>query len=419
MPPADANADADEWRRQASLFAACFAKRGFDLAHPFSVDAFNKGLRERHDANARTAAEKGKDPPPPTPPFLPTRPGGASTTTVALLVGNTGASFWPCFLRWLTANNDPTQDFPPDPLDAFVVEAVSDAVAEATGCGAAANTETSLSSCPSLPPPLDVRFSHVMRPPDRFVDVLRAAAGSGMAYFSLAAHLCAHTVAGPYFSLRAVVVLDAAVEAEAEGDADDTSAAMFAPDAEVERLMALSADAADAAAWPYASPSSSSAAASTSAAAAVQEQWLQTYGRVLPWRQRHRDPGTVVSRADERRVGEMYTALFSAAAGGKKEEKEDEQQQKKEQEDERMRRGEAAAGRDKPWKAREAWRAWADARHALGGDRVAERWRFSEAQLRYHYTRDRDLLRGEVERVRREQQQQQQQQQHDGGGGGG
>jgi hypothetical protein len=445
----DAANDARSWRDQAATYAACFAKRGFDLAHPFSVDAFNEGLQERHEAaaaaHAAAAAEKGEDvpPPPPPPPFLPTVPG--SGNTVALLIGNTGACFWECFLRWLadtysgghySREEDDSSDssaaaarsrrvaatsLPSDPLDAYVEAAARDAVAEASSC-----------SSSSAVPPLDVRFSHVMRPPHRFVDVLRAAAGSGMAFFSLAAHLCAHPVAGPYFSLRCVVVLDAVeeqeeeeaakeeeeAEAAEEGKQGEDDVRVFAADGDVERLMALSANAAAEAA--SAAARSSPRSSSSVAADAVAEQWLRTYGRVLPSRQRARAPATVVSAEEEARVGKMYAALFSRAAAAAAAAAEGAGEREPaasisaaapaaaEDGDGAVtcsnsaalvRRGEAAAGRDKPWKREEAWRGWAEARAALGGDRVAPRWRFSEAQTHYHYTRDREGLRREVERV--------------------
>jgi hypothetical protein len=406
---ADATADADadaphssssSWRPKAASLAASFASRGFDLAHPFSVAAFNRGLSERHEAAVAAAAAKG-DPPPPPPPFLPT---GTRKDPPALLVGNTGAVFWESFLRWTCrgSEGEPTAadaadadaasvaaslivaSLPPDPLDSFVEAAVKEALDEA----------------PISPQPLDVRFSHVVRPRDRFVDVLRAAAGSGMAYFSIAAHLCAHPTAGPFFSLRAVIVLDAeAADDDAEEGEEDASSpsSSAANDADVERLMEASARAAEAA-WGAAGVSSTAAKSAAEARDAVRALWLKAYGALALSNQRPRDTSPF-SAEDEERVAAMYRALFAAmapAAAKAETAKTNAKDEKKGEEGHERYR--AAAKEKRPWRE-EAWRGWAEARAALGGDKVAPRWRFSEAQIHYHYTRDRKGLQRELERV--------------------
>jgi hypothetical protein len=52
-----------------------------------------------------------------------------------------------------------------------------------------------------------IRFSHHTEP-GKFVNMMRAAQLSGLAYYSSTTHLCMHPVYGPWFALRAVAVFN-------------------------------------------------------------------------------------------------------------------------------------------------------------------------------------------------------------------
>lgn len=79
------------------------------------------------------------------------------------------------------------------PLDRFVGTCVRNAVEAA--CSAAGGVQH------------HVRLSSDTGP--LFVDMLRAAKASGLAYLDPTLHLCVHPLHGPWIALRAVVVLDA------------------------------------------------------------------------------------------------------------------------------------------------------------------------------------------------------------------
>jgi hypothetical protein len=180
------------------------AQWGLDIVHPFTPQLFN----------AHCPADNA----------LPTF-GRASTA--ALLVGNS-KQLWDPFLRHLAAH--PEQLTAANPLDDYVQTAL---VASLADCGLALVPEVRPSSCSkeashtaSNPNNTStwqqhqhqhqqqegagirchVRYSHFSGA--LFVNVLRVAELSRLAYYSPVTHLCLHPTFGPWFALRAVIILD-------------------------------------------------------------------------------------------------------------------------------------------------------------------------------------------------------------------
>lgn len=138
---------------------------GLDLVAPFHAAAYNRAAPSM---------------PLPTP---------AGPRTLALLVGNSRA-LWAPFLAWYAAD---ARRADPDPIDRYVAEALAAAV---------------------LPfgPGVDVRRDP--EPAPRRVALQIAAEVAGLAWRSPAG-LSIHPVLGPWFALRAAVVLPVAVDVPA------------------------------------------------------------------------------------------------------------------------------------------------------------------------------------------------------------
>lgn len=132
-------------------------ERGLDLCAPLAV--------EDHDALAPSLAIA---------PAL----GWGRARTLAVVVGNTRA-LWP---RFQAAHRDE-----PDPLDAYVARAVTEAI-EIAAPGAACT----------------VRWAHHV---PATVAIQRAAVAAGLAWLS-PSHLCVHPVHGPWIALRALIAFD-------------------------------------------------------------------------------------------------------------------------------------------------------------------------------------------------------------------
>jgi methylmalonic aciduria homocystinuria type C protein len=190
---------------------------GLDIVHPFTPQLFN----------AHCPADNA----------LPTF---GRTTTAALLVGNS-RQLWDPFLRHLAAH--PEQLEAANPLDDYIQTAMAASLA---ACGltlvpesphhtTSCSTAPQAGSCPPAPSTSSsawqhqhqdhqqqqqqqqqqqgvagtrchVRYSHSSGA--LFVNVLRVAELSRLAYYSPVTHLCLHPVHGPWFALRAVVLLD-------------------------------------------------------------------------------------------------------------------------------------------------------------------------------------------------------------------
>lgn len=106
---------------------------------------------------------------------------------LGFVLGNTKA-LWEPFLRWL--KESPARVDQNDPLDAYVESTVQQLI-----------SHISAQYCPCT-----ARFSHCFGP--LFVDMLTAAEISGLAFHDDQTHLCVHPKFGPWFALRAVLVLD-------------------------------------------------------------------------------------------------------------------------------------------------------------------------------------------------------------------
>ncbi|MDG2305740.1 MAG: hypothetical protein P8R42_14075 [Candidatus Binatia bacterium] len=153
---------AASWRHVTQNLGSGLRSRGLDLVHPFRVSWYD-------DAVAREDR-------------LPWAGGGES---LALLVGNTRA-FWSTFLQEM--EREPDRPDVSDPLDRWM-------------------ERTLVEETRSLDLGHEVVFSH--EPPPRRLPMQRLAMHVGFAPLS-AGQLLAHPEYGPWFALRAVVIVDVA-----------------------------------------------------------------------------------------------------------------------------------------------------------------------------------------------------------------
>ena len=157
------------WYVQPPLFGAVRAfvqdceRAGLDLAWPFSLERYNASASPREQL-----------------------PNFGRVETQALLLGNTRA-LWPTFLRAIAQDTQLART--EHPLDDYVVRQVESARAR-------------------LPYATHVEFSHVVRP--RALPFQRLAELAGFARRS-PSQLNVHHEYGPWFALRAVLVLDCEV----------------------------------------------------------------------------------------------------------------------------------------------------------------------------------------------------------------
>jgi cyanocobalamin reductase (cyanide-eliminating) / alkylcobalamin dealkylase len=149
------------WQELLASFEPACRTVGLDLVHPFAVADYNARVDQ---ADRLDCFE---------------RPRG-----LGLLVGNTRA-LWPVFSQ--AYRQDPLLRGSTDPLDSYVSSRVERAIASAT----------TLPHCSY--------FSHVTSP--RALPIQRLADAVGFACLS-PSHLAIHPLHGPWFSLRAVVLVD-------------------------------------------------------------------------------------------------------------------------------------------------------------------------------------------------------------------
>ncbi len=144
-------------KRSIQELVLALQKQGFEIVHPFDPSVYNSlvGLNHRFELN--------------------------SSSMLGLLVGNT-RSLWPKFLEALAGGLDPSQS--ENPFDDFVESEILAAV------GAL---------------PIRIRFSH--KPAPFHIAFQRLAHGSGLAFLNKA-HLCIHPKYGPWFSLRAALLIE-------------------------------------------------------------------------------------------------------------------------------------------------------------------------------------------------------------------
>lgn len=201
------------WPLWIDSLSSDLAAGGLDIIHPFQVQVFNQ----------KSPAEN-------------TLPEFVRASTLGVLIGNS-CKLWPHFIAALASNpEDLTAD---DPLDHYVERVVQGAISKVTvyGDSGEADIETwmttppahrgphgidncccSVTCCPTSTQnsPMrkgaagglanEVRFSHSVGA--KFVNMLRVAQLSGLAYYSSTTHLCMHPLYGPWFALRAVAVFD-------------------------------------------------------------------------------------------------------------------------------------------------------------------------------------------------------------------
>ncbi len=150
-----------EWQEITSRVEAACAPNGFDLVHPFAVSRYNAGAVEtaRLDCFNRSDA-------------------------LGLLIGNT-RQLWPAFTH--AFQTDATLASGGNPLDTYVTMRLTRLLTEATQH------------------PTRIVFSHVTTP--RAFPIQRLAESVGFAAIS-PSHLAIHPQHGPWFALRAVVVVD-------------------------------------------------------------------------------------------------------------------------------------------------------------------------------------------------------------------
>lgn len=147
------------WLAVTEKLARGCAEAGFDLAAPLRIDAYNRLVK---------------------PPYQ--LPAWREGRALAVLVGNTRA-FWTVFGRALHSQPGLLQH--PDPVDAYTEASISRVVE-------------------GLPVRHHERFAHE---PQKPVDMLRLALAAGFAHRS-PSHLSVHPTIGPWFALRAVIVVE-------------------------------------------------------------------------------------------------------------------------------------------------------------------------------------------------------------------
>lgn len=152
------------WERLLSRISADLNARGYDLVHPFNVDWVRDGVLERGGL-----------------------PGFARPGALGVLVANSRA-LWPRFLDELTQN--PSLLLPPHPLDAYTEQSV---------CQAFTRLETAV-------PQYHLRYAHDTDP---ILPIQRVATDAGLSVMA-PCHLSLHPRLGPWFALRAVILLDIA-----------------------------------------------------------------------------------------------------------------------------------------------------------------------------------------------------------------
>ena len=238
----------------ASLTGRLADRHGFDIIHPFAVQPYNDAVA------AKTAGTSKKIPPLPT---------FGRKRTAAVLLGHSNR-MWPLFVDHLKAH--PADVELDHPLDTFLSAVIQPAVDDVTRLGAVS---------------VDLRLSSDVG--NKFVDLGCVAQVSGLAYYNDALHLSLHPTFGPWFAMRAVLVVDV--------DFD--------------------------------------------------EQWVQVPSSTNPIEDL------------EGEISSQYEAL-------------------------------KAAGGIENWRCH--WREWANLRK-LGGRGVDEAYVYSEDQIEYHYTGNRDVLR--------------------------
>lgn len=176
----------------AAEIQACLARllapHGLTIVHPFPVQLFNsQGCPPEHQL-----------------------PSFDRSSTLGIVIGNTNA-LWSRFIQHLASQPESVLS-QGNPLDHYVEAAVTQAIHQ---CSCLAGAEDDALGT-SQPVPASssrsslqhiVRFSHHTEP-GKFVNMLRAAQLSGLAYYSSTTHLCMHPEYGPWFALRAVAVFD-------------------------------------------------------------------------------------------------------------------------------------------------------------------------------------------------------------------
>jgi hypothetical protein len=245
------------WQQITATLAQLLQPFGFDIVHAFPLQLFNSQSPPEHQ--------------------LPTFnwPG----STLAVIIGNSNA-LWQPFLQQLA--RQPQLQEMQDPLDAYVEQHVTAAVqrcccsclSQASGSTQAGSMEEpaavhqaaqecdcqqhqqqqqqeALAGQESIQPVTqqqqhqqqqqqqqqqqpsvvrhELRFSHHTGP--KFVNMLRAAQLSGLAYYSSTTHLAMHARYGPWFALRAVAVFDC----EGPNPADSAFDQMTCPYPELEQ----------------------------------------------------------------------------------------------------------------------------------------------------------------------------------------
>lgn len=196
------------------LIMHLLAAQGFHIAHAFPVQLFNNspGCPDEHQ--------------------LPTF---SRSSTLGVVIGNTNA-LWPHFVQHLSTH--PAALSADNPFDQLVEATVTQAVQQCLSnlpsqagqcvpppsshsqpanhgptqpeCSSSSNSASGTQQQPTIhssSPQFAIRFSHHFEP-GKFVNMMRAAQLSGLAYYSSTTHLCMHPTYGPWFALRAVAVFD-------------------------------------------------------------------------------------------------------------------------------------------------------------------------------------------------------------------
>jgi methylmalonic aciduria homocystinuria type C protein len=149
-----------EWQQITERLGPACAEAGFDLLQPFAVASYNVVAEPTY-----SLPDFGRD------------------DALGVVIGNT-RELWPAFTR---AREAPELRREAHPLDAYVARTLPRLVAAAT------------------PRPAELIFAHVTAP--RPFPVQRVAESAGLAALA-PSHLAIHPIYGPWFALRAVVIID-------------------------------------------------------------------------------------------------------------------------------------------------------------------------------------------------------------------
>ncbi|KAL2917207.1 hypothetical protein HK105_203272 [Polyrhizophydium stewartii] len=177
----------EQWQAAVAAVRTALEPYGMTIVQPFCLGWYNAAVdirfqldRPRGDADGEATASDGRD----------------SSRTLGILVGNTSA-MWTPFLRFVRSQPAGWLAAHPDPLDAWTqTVAMADAAT-------AVRTQLHL-------PHHSVAVRYPFETGTRMVGFQACAHAAGLAFLHRGCGLCVHADFGPWFAMRAVVLVDIA-----------------------------------------------------------------------------------------------------------------------------------------------------------------------------------------------------------------